>query len=141
MLPVVPERAIRVRRGIRLNTTQVEAAVVEAVAVLSDKSGIKIGLARQRPSTSQQNKSRSDDGVLVFFMGFQVEKAYPGQIPPTLPSGAGIFMGSELGATTKREAGVGTQGESICTKQGIRPSSDGANAVSYGDKYNIPPLH
>ena len=45
VLPVIPERAIRVRGGIRFNTPQVEATIVVTVAVFSSKSDTETGLA------------------------------------------------------------------------------------------------
>lgn len=47
VLPVIPERAIWVRRGIRLNTPQVEATIVVTVAVFSGESDTETGLARK----------------------------------------------------------------------------------------------
>jgi len=44
-LPVIPGRAIRVRRGISLDALQVEATVVEAIAVFSGEADTESGLA------------------------------------------------------------------------------------------------
>ena len=96
MLPVVPEPAVGVCRGIRLDTTQVEAAVVEAITVLSGKSDTETRLTRQSPSTSRTNREAMT-AYMVFIMGFQAVQACPGQIPPILPSGAVTFTGSALG--------------------------------------------
>ena len=44
ILPVIPERAIWVRRGIGLDALQVEAAVVDAVAIFSSNGDTELGL-------------------------------------------------------------------------------------------------
>jgi len=44
-LPVIPGRAIRVRRGIRLDAQQVEATVIEAIAVFPGDTDTESGLA------------------------------------------------------------------------------------------------
>lgn len=43
-LPVIPELAVGVRRGIRLGAHQIEAAVVEAIAILSGDGDTEVGL-------------------------------------------------------------------------------------------------
>ena len=45
ILPVIPERAVRVRRGISLDAPQVEATVVETIAIFSGESYTKVSLA------------------------------------------------------------------------------------------------
>lgn len=98
ILPVIPERAIRVRRGIRFDTPQVEATIVETVAVFSGESDTEVGLAGKIRSNSRQKKK---DWLMVAHMVvsvfFHCWQALSGQTPPIFPSTAGTLTGSVLG--------------------------------------------
>lgn len=96
-LPVIPGGAIGVRRGVRLYAPQVEAAVIKAVAVLSGDSDAEATLTGKSWSTSWQREEQLMMAYIEFIMPFQAVQAFPGQIPPILPSGAGTLMGSMLG--------------------------------------------
>jgi hypothetical protein len=98
-LPVVPERAIRVRVGIRLDAPQVETTVVVTIAVFSGKTDTEAELAgKSWSSTSWRRNEKLTVAHMSFILAFQVVQALPGQIPPILPSGAVTLMGSVLGS-------------------------------------------
>ena len=69
MLPVIPEPAIRVLRGIRLNTTRAEAAIAKAafLAEVTPKS-VWLGKVRQHLCITSREAMTA---YVVLFMGFQ----------------------------------------------------------------------
>ena len=113
MLPIVPERAIGVRGGIRFDTPQVEATIVVTVTVFSGKSDSKGGLAGKSWSTSWQRNDKLVVGTPLRDNGL------PGYTSPLWPNTSHLSIlrcdvdGLDIGLTAKCKVVVRVQGESV----------------------------
>ena len=130
ILPVVPERAIGVVGGVRLDAGHIEAAVVDTVAVFSGDSDTEGSLPWKIRSASRQRNEVDNSNTQIVYISLpgRTSLLRPGTSHQTIrPCDVD---GVDVRLTVEREVGVRVESESIGVGEQTRPKREGADSVT-----------